>query len=65
MDVGTPVAKAFMDEFTSAPFFDIEKFSVAVRQPRALVSREKLITLTLPLVEPSVDLYEELWQFLR
>jgi hypothetical protein len=63
MDVGTPVAKAFMDEFTSAPFFDVEQFSIAVRQPRALVSREKLSTLTRPLVEPSVDLYEELWQF--
>jgi hypothetical protein len=63
MHVGTPVAKAFLDEFMSAPFFDIEKFSIAVRQPRALVSREKLSTLTRPLVEPSVDLFEELWQF--
>lgn len=63
MDVGTPVAKAFMDAFTSASFFDVEKFSIAVRQPRALVSREKLRTLTRPLVEPSVDLFQELWQF--
>lgn len=63
MNVGTPLAKAFMDEFTSARFFDIEKFSIAVRQPRALISREKLSSLTRPLVEPSVDLYEELWQF--
>lgn len=63
MDVGTPVAKAFMDEFTSASFFDVEKFSVAVRQPRTLVCREKLSTLARPLVEPSVDLFEELWQF--
>jgi hypothetical protein len=63
MDVGTPVAKAFLDEFTSAPFFDVEQFSIAVRQPRALVSREKLSTLARPLVEPSVDLFEELWQF--
>jgi hypothetical protein len=63
MDVGTPVAKAFMDGFTSASFFDIEKFSIAVRQPRALVCREKLSTLARPLVEPSVDLFEELWQF--
>jgi hypothetical protein len=63
MDVGTPVAKAFMDEFTSAPFFSCEKFSIAVRQPRALISREKLTRLTRPLVEPSVDIFEELWQF--
>jgi hypothetical protein len=63
MDVGTPLAKAFMDEFTKASFFDVEKFSIAVRQPRALISREKLSTLTRPLVEPSIDLFEELWQF--
>lgn len=63
MDVGTPKAKAFMDQFTTSPLFDIEKFSIAVRQPRALVSRERLSTLTRPLVEPSVDLFEELWQF--
>jgi hypothetical protein len=63
MDVGTPVAKAFLDEFMSAPFFDVEKFSIAVRQPRALVCSEKLSTLARPLVEPSVDLFEELWQF--
>lgn len=63
MEVGTPLAKSFMDEFTSAPFFSREKFSVAVRQPRALISREKLSLLTRPLVEPSVDIFEELWQF--
>jgi uncharacterized membrane protein (Fun14 family) len=63
MDVGTPLAKAFMDEFTRAPFFSREKFSIAVRQPRALISREKLIRLTRPLVEPTVDIFEELWQF--
>jgi hypothetical protein len=63
MDVGTPLAKAFMDEFTSAPFFTVDKFSIAVRQPRALVSRERLSLLARPLVAPSVDIFEELWQF--
>ncbi len=63
MDVGTSAAKAFMDAFTSTPFFTREKFSVAVRQPRALVSREAITTLTRPLVEPSIDVFEELWQF--
>jgi hypothetical protein len=63
MDVSTPLAKAFMDEITSAPFFSREEFSIAVRQPRALISREKLSRLTRPLVEPAVDIFEELWQF--
>lgn len=63
LETGTPLAKAFLDEFTSAPFFSREEFSIAVRQPRALVSREKLSRLTRPLVEPSVDIFQELWQF--
>ena len=63
MDVGTSAAKAFMDAFTSTPFSTREQFSVAVRQPRALVSREAITTLTRPLVEPSIDVFEELWQF--
>jgi hypothetical protein len=63
MDVGTPLAKAFLDEFTSKAFFTRDKFSIAVRQPRALVSRQRLSILARPLVEPSVDIFEELWQF--
>jgi hypothetical protein len=63
MDVGTPLAKAFIDELVSTPFFNRETFSIAVRQPRALVSREKLKILARPLVEPALDIFEELWQF--
>jgi hypothetical protein len=63
LDVSTPLAKAFMDELTAAPFFSSEEFSIAVRQPRALISREKLSRLTRPLVAPTVDIFEELWQF--
>src|SRR5258705_13939635 len=63
MEVGAPLGKAFVDEFTGKPFFSREKYSIGVRQPRAIVSREKLSDLVRPLVEPSVDIFEELWQF--
>ena len=63
IEVGTPTAKAFLDALTSKTFFTRDKFSVAVRQPRSLISREKLTSLTRPLVEPSIDLFQELWQF--
>lgn len=63
MEVGTALAKSFVDEFTSKPFFTREKYSIDVRQPRAIISREKLSSLVRPLVEPSVDIFEELWQF--
>src|SRR5258708_11456863 len=36
---------------------------MGVRQPRALVCGEELSTLARPLVEPSFDIFEELWQF--
>ncbi|HEV7398179.1 MAG TPA: hypothetical protein VGN86_16830 [Pyrinomonadaceae bacterium] len=63
MDVGTHMAKAFMDKFTGASFFSREKFSIAVRQPRALIVREEISQLARPLVGPAIDIFEELWQF--
>src|SRR6476659_6192067 len=63
IDASTPLAKAFLDRITSAPFFSREQFSIAVRQPRALISHAKLRRLTRPLVGPAVDIFEELWQF--
>src|SRR5258705_1257110 len=63
LDVSTPAAKAFLDRLASQPFFTRAEYSVAVRQPRALISREDLSDLTVPLVEPTIDVFEELWQF--
>src|SRR5258705_13190991 len=63
LDVSTPAAKAFLDRLASQPFFTRAEYSVAIRQPRALISREDLSDLTVPLVEPTIDVFEELWQF--
>ena len=63
LDVSTPAAKAFLDRLTSEPFFTRAEYSVAVRQPRALISREAMSDLTVPLVEPTIDVFAELWQF--
>lgn len=63
VETATPTAKAFVDSVMAAPFFDAAEYSIAVRQPRSVVSREGPRELTRPLVEPSVDIYEELWQF--
>lgn len=62
-ETGTALAKSFVDELTIAPFFDREHYSIAVRQPRSIISGEGLRSLTRPLVEPSTDLFQELWQF--
>jgi hypothetical protein len=62
-DTSTPKAKAFAAAVLAAPFFDPEKYSIEIRQPRSVVSRESVRGLTWPLSVPAVDIYEELWQF--
>jgi hypothetical protein len=63
VETSTPTAKAFVDSVMSAPFFDAKEYSMAIRQPRSVVSHQGPRNLTWPLVEPSVDIFEELWQF--
>ena len=63
IEVSTPMAKTFVDALLAAPFFDRAEFTVNVRQPRALVSQERMITLTRPLIEPTSEIFQELWQF--
>lgn len=63
VETATPTAKAFVDAVMSAPFFDPEEYTIAVRQPRSIVSGEGPRRLTRPLVEPTADIFEELWQF--
>jgi hypothetical protein len=63
IETGTALAKAFIDKLTTASCFEREHYTVAVRQPRSIISGERLRTLIWPLVEPSTDLFEELWQF--
>lgn len=63
IETSTPKAKHFIDALLDAPFYDREKFSLAVRQPRAIISSLSLRETTVPLVEPATDMLEELWQF--
>ena len=63
IETATPTAKAFIDALMTAPFFDPKEYSLAVRQPRSIVSQEKPARITWPIVEPTVDIFEELWQF--
>lgn len=63
VDTSTPKAKAFIERVTQSAFFAAEQFSIVVRQPRSVVSGNDLATLTRPMSEPEIDLFEELWQF--
>ena len=63
VETATPTAKRFIDALMSADFFDPEEYSILVRQPRSIISRERPRRVTWPLVEPIIDVFQELWQF--
>ena len=64
IETSTPKAKDFIESVTQAPFFNGDEFSIAVRQPRSIAGGgSEPATLTRPLTEPAIDLFEELWQF--
>src|SRR5207245_388456 len=63
IETATHLAKAFVDRLTSSSFFNCEQYGVTVRQPRSIFSSRDIRSLTKPFVEPTSDLFEELWQF--
>ena len=63
IETATHRAKAFVEKLTAAAFFNCEQYSVTLRQPRSIISKAGIRGLTRPIVEPTSDLFEELWQF--
>ncbi len=65
VETSTTKAKRFVDALLAADFYRAEDYSIIIRQPRSIFSRENLRELTKPIVEPATDILEELWQFSR
>ena len=63
IETATHLAKAFVEKLATSPFFNTEEYSVTLRQPRSIYSTRDIRSVTRPLVEPTSDLYQELWQF--
>jgi hypothetical protein len=63
IETSTPKGKRFIDALLQKDFYDTEQFSIVVRQPRSIISKESFRQITKPLVEPASDIAEELWQF--
>jgi len=63
IETATDLAKAFVEELITRPFFSREEYSITLRQPRSVISSQDVRALTRPLVEPTTDLFQELWQF--
>lgn len=63
VQTSTPKANKFLETVIKADYYSRETFSINVRQPQSLISREPLRKLTIPLVAPATDLCAEHWQF--
>ena len=63
VETATHLAKAFVEKLTTSSFFNTEEYAITVRQPRSVYSTRSIRSLTRPLVEPTSDLFQELWQF--
>jgi len=63
IETSTPKAKRLVDALLAADFYNPSDYTVNIRQPRSIISKEGLSELTRPLVVPASDIFEELWQF--
>ncbi len=63
IETATHLAKAFVEKLASSSFFNTEEYAIILRQPRSIYSRRDIRSLTRPFVEPTSDLFQELWQF--
>jgi hypothetical protein len=61
-ETSTPCAKSFIDGLFSASWFDPEQHSLTARELRAILTHEPLSDITRPMVEPALDVMEDLWQ---
>ena len=58
----TPCAKAFVDALLSSDWFDPKDCSITARELRAILNHQPLSELTYPMVEPALDVLQDLWQ---
>jgi hypothetical protein len=58
----TPQAKKFADSVLASPWFDSTQCTVSSRQLRALVTSTHPHEITQPMLEPPINVFEDLWQ---
>lgn len=62
VEVSTPQAKAFVDAVFACENFDPQTWSITARELRAVMSRSPAHEVTRPMVEPVIDVFQDLWQ---
>ena len=58
----SPKAKAFLDALFAHKAFDPQTWSITSSELRAIVGRSPVREITRPMVEPAIDVFEDLWQ---
>src|SRR5581483_7253658 len=61
-ETSTPKAKKFADSVLTSPLFDSAEFSLSSRELRAIVTNAHPHDITQPMLEPPIDVFEDLWQ---
>jgi len=62
IETSTPRAKVFIDALFAAEWFDPAECSITTRELRAILTEEPLREVTRPMIEPALDVLEDLWQ---
>jgi len=62
VETSTPRAKKFIDALFSADWFDPKHYSITTRELRSIFSSERVVDITRPMIEPGIDVLEDLWQ---
>src|SRR5581483_3147355 len=62
VSVSTPKAKTFLHEVFRHKDFDPETWSITSRELRAIFGRQRARDLTYPMPEPTIEVFEDLWQ---
>ncbi|HEV7332693.1 MAG TPA: hypothetical protein VGN63_16760 [Flavisolibacter sp.] len=65
IETATPIAKKFIEALMAAPFYDAASYSFTVRHPEALFGAKPPKEEIHPIVRPTTDVYEELYQFTK
>lgn len=63
VETATPIAKRFVETLLTAPFYDPSTYAISSWHPRTVITHERPEQETRPIVVPSADVFEELWQF--
>lgn len=61
-ETSTPLGKKFADSVLTSPWFDSRECSITTRELRAVVTDAHPRDITRPMIEPPINVFEDLWQ---